>query len=835
LKSNKGRVIITLFLIALLPLSMMTTFGLAVMKPSENGNLLPAASASYVEDFTTTTFLEPTSSAFGWGTGTVTNARNISYATQDLFSTPDPITSIDVQGRRVYAATYNNTVASIDSICIFDIYDPTNIKKTSSRDSWNNMLTVAVDGDYLYGGLSDGVTSPLISIYNATDPFGLDAGAAFLDYNASTGAVSDIEPYGHLVYYTVYNASNYRSLNVLDVRDPLAVEAIACDWGSNKALGLAISGHLAYVAASDEGFYILNVSNHYTPVEYGYVDTPGNATDVIVNGRFAYLADGEAGVHVIDVFDPANPTIIGTYDTPGIAQDLFLQGRTLFVADGPGAVQVLDVADPGMPSFVQQIIPADYVYDLDMMGNYLVVGTNEGLHTYKVGAFNGGISNINNHIYPNHFSLFNAIDVRVVGDIAYVIGGEDGLYTLNVHDPNDPILLDRWNVTGLILEEIEVYGQFAYCTAQGGVYTFDISDPANIKLTRFEIGTDIEDIKLWGPNAYVAYGDPSTSGFATLNYTFAWGAGFMFNFDYGTNVTVLDVQGPHVYTSQNTGGFAENFDCYQMIPNPMIADFKDDWPTFLGLASDLLIDGDLAFVSDTDYCVIFNITDPTNLIWFGDIAFESNLIKSSGIEVFGTWILSASKAHGLYFLDTLNYQSSLNLPGSQYTDATGAVKVTTSGDFTYVANTTNLIIIRHYESSADTYIAGSKIAQSKEVDTFVDDELIKKATLNAVTFNPPGTTITYFMTVDGVNWDEVTPGVEHEFVNEGNDLRWRAVINGPTDRSVHLYELTIDYGTGGISPLLLYILIGAGGAILLIILIIVIVMAVKRKKSIPSR
>ena len=44
LKSNKRRVIITLFLIALLPLSMMTTFGLAVMKPSEDGYLLPSAS-----------------------------------------------------------------------------------------------------------------------------------------------------------------------------------------------------------------------------------------------------------------------------------------------------------------------------------------------------------------------------------------------------------------------------------------------------------------------------------------------------------------------------------------------------------------------------------------------------------------------------------------------------------------------------------------------------------------------------------------------------------------------------------------------------------------------
>ncbi|NPE09239.1 MAG: hypothetical protein GNW80_13215 [Asgard group archaeon] len=570
--------------------------------------------------------------AFGWGTGTVANARNISYATQDFYETPDPITGLDVQGRRVYAAT-NNISSGPETLYIFDIYDPTDIKMTSSRASWSNMLTVAVDGDILYGGLNNGTLVPKISTYNATDPFGLDAGAAFLDYNETSGAVTDIEPFGHLVYYTAYNALNGKALNILDVSDPLNVNAIVCDWGTEKSLGLDISGHLGYIAASDEGFYILNLTDKYTPVEYGYVDTPGNATDVIVNGRFAYLADGEAGVHVIDIFDPTNPVIIGTYDTPGIAQQLFLQGRILFVADGTGGVQILDVADPGMPSFVQQIVPADYVYDLDMVGNYLVVGTNEGLHTYKVGALNGGISNINNHVYPNHFDAFQVLDVRVVGDIAFVVGGEDGFYTLNVHDPNDSFLLDRKNYSGYPLKELEVYGQFAYCIAEGGMFTFDISNPANIELTRYEVGTDIEDIKLWGPNAYVAYGDPLTAGFATLNYTFAFGDGFVNNFNFGVNVTAIDVQGPHIYTVENTGGSVDTFFSHQMLPDPMVADFKDVATGFLGTNTDLFVDGDLAFISDTDYSVIFNITDPTNLAWYGDIRLGGAFIESTGLKL----------------------------------------------------------------------------------------------------------------------------------------------------------------------------------------------------------
>lgn len=135
----------------------------------------------------------------------------------------------------------------------------------------------------------------------------------------------------------------------------------------------------------------------------------------------------------------------------------------------------------------------------------------------------------------------------------------------------------------------------------------------------------------------------------------------------------------------------------------------------------------------------------------------------------------------------------LNQPGSNYADAIGAVKVTTSGDYTYVVNTTNLIIIRHYESSADTYVAGTHIAQSIEVDS-VTSEFIRTATLNVNDFVPLGTQVDYYLSADGgAHWEIVTPGVLHEFVNPGSELQWRAELVGPNDKSLHIYDLTIDY------------------------------------------
>ncbi|MEO0181646.1 MAG: hypothetical protein ABIM74_09630 [candidate division WOR-3 bacterium] len=42
-----------------------------------------------------------------------------------------------------------------------------------------------------------------------------------------------------------------------------------------------------------------------------------------------YLADSESGLRIVDVSDPCNPREVGCYDTPGSAEGVFVLG-------GPG-------------------------------------------------------------------------------------------------------------------------------------------------------------------------------------------------------------------------------------------------------------------------------------------------------------------------------------------------------------------------------------------------------------------------------------------------------------------------------------------------------------------
>jgi hypothetical protein len=71
-----------------------------------------------------------------------------------------------------------------------------------------------------------------------------------------------------------------------------------------EAIGVVVSGSLAYVADEGGGFRIIDVSNPAAPQQRGALQTAGVAQDVAVSGNYAYLAAAGAGLRIIDVSNP---------------------------------------------------------------------------------------------------------------------------------------------------------------------------------------------------------------------------------------------------------------------------------------------------------------------------------------------------------------------------------------------------------------------------------------------------------------------------------------------------------------------------------------------------
>jgi len=744
-----------------------------------NNTITTQGSGIYVEDFETTLYRNgPNTDAEGWGWGSITNDKNLSMIDLDFEATTNPVRAIDVQGRKVYAVQYDPS-ATTESLNVYSINDPTNIYRTGFRSSQYEHQSIAVAGDYVFtgSGLYD-----YLSSYNYQDPF--STGIWYGNY-ANDGDPTDIEINGYFVYYTVFNSISGYSLRVLNAEDPtLYNNVIPASWSdSSMAKGLAVDGDTAYVAAHTDGFYIVDVSNQYSFSTIGWCDTPGNATDVVVDGNYAYVTDGYEGVQVIDISNPVIPVLVASYNTIDYAQKLVLQGNTLFIADGFGGIAMADVANPEHPVFVPPWFMLPYTYDIDLYGGYIVIGTEAGIHTFACGA---GITKIQNEVCANPFDQFNVTDVRVKGDIAICVGGSDGIFTLDVSDPNNPVLLDQHvEAAPANYRKLDVQGNFAYVADYGaGIRVYDITDPTNVIHADMGGLSYATDVALYGDMAFVADG---TYGVYNYNITDPYNIVYQSSFvDIFTNVTAVDVEGAKLYVvDDNNGAVQASF---------FVFDISDvDNEVQLGSQSlnaefyDVFVDGDVAYTSDTTWMLPYNISDPTTPVWTTWTTAESY-----GVWGFGPYALSAGRSFGVTLYDCTNIVYGFDPVNVNYPDATGAMQITTYGDYTYIANSSNLLILRHFESLADTYVDGFSAAQSLEVDT--TDYIIYNATLSADDYHPPGTVLYYYMSADGgANWDFVTPGYLHTFTHPGNDLRFHIFFDGPKDRSAHVYEVNIEY------------------------------------------
>ncbi|MHA1243723.1 MAG: LVIVD repeat-containing protein [Candidatus Heimdallarchaeota archaeon] len=819
--SNKKRVIISLWVLGLFSLTMfISPFISGYGKIFDNHPITINGLDTYVEDFSTTTYLDGSSTASGWGLGGVLNTRNYTWEHLDFSPTEYAAYGLAVQGRKAYVCCYNE-LSSFFSVQAFDLNDPANIYRTSYRDSISDAYTCEVDGDNFYIGTSDAT----IDSYNIQNLFNLGGVGVFLDWYVTDGAVTDIDIEGHLVYYTQYNSTSSGSLGMAYAEDPNALGQITTDWNSNKGLGLDVEGDLAYIAASDEGFYIVNITDKYTTTEYGHVDTPGNATDVLIDGNLAFVADGPGGIQVIGVQNSASPTILGSYNTPGNARRMILQETTLFVADGVGGVQILDVANPAHPLFITELLTTEYVYDVDLMGGILVVTTDEGIHTFRISA-NWGLADISQTVCDNPFADFQVLDVRVQGNIAYIAGGLDGFYTLDISNPNQPVLLDRFETTPYNVKKLDVDGQFAYLVSDSRVYIFDISDPTDIRETSYISGSQMTDVDIEGELLYMSY----ETGIAICNVSNSYSWSLIVSYASGNhmNNTAIWVDGRQAFMVEGAGGtinYAFSNYNFNDFSTPTLTDYAGrTLPLY-----DVHIAGDCAYLGAGGWMSLYNVSDPIAMTYPGWVT-----TTSWGVWSFGTNVLSAELNNGVAFYDTSDVYSITEI--SRYPYATAALQITTNGDYTFIANQSSLVILRHFLSAGATFIPGTSFAQSLEVDTV--GEIINRATLDAIDYIPAGSSIDYFMTADGgTHWEAVTPGVEHIFANSGNDLRWRAEITGPEDRSSHLYEITIEYSyeepTSPALPWWAYVIIGGG--LVLITLIIITVVVVSKKKKVATR
>jgi len=225
----------------------------------------------------------------------------------------------------------------------------------------------------------------------------------------------------------------------------------------------------------------------------GSADTPGSANAVVVAGGYAYIADSDAGLTIVDVSDPTDPQVVGTIDTPGTAGGVDFAGGTAYVADYGGGLRLFDVSDPTAPSALGYTDTAGNARNVVVSGTIAFVADDLGDLT---------IVDVSSSSSPSVVASFPvtgmALDVDVSGTVVAVSTGlsgvQAGLEIIDVSDPADPVLVGRVEVPGLGYGvAATIAGETVYLIRAGyhwfpedrrftGLDVIDISNPSELQL-----------------------------------------------------------------------------------------------------------------------------------------------------------------------------------------------------------------------------------------------------------------------------------------------------------------------------------------------------------------
>jgi hypothetical protein len=274
--------------------------------------------------------------------------------------------------------------------------------------------------------------------------------------------------------------------------------------------------------------------------------------DFHIVGDYAYASVGLGqGLQTYDISDPTNPVRTSAGGFPGWRA--WAQGDTLFNFCHENGVQLFDISG-GAAVLLDTYNPSDpliYYEGGVRVGNFLFVAAHqEGIQILNVGP--GGPSLISSISLADN-ACWN---VTVSGGYLYVANGRFGLSVVDLSGPSEIATLQ---LPGLA-NDIELSGQTAFLSlAAEGVASVDISDPSNpIFLDRvetfgnaFSMGR-VGDILAVGSYPYVERFDVSDphsltrAGWdATKVYAMGADAGALSSGD--TVIVVADWRGMGVY------------------------------------------------------------------------------------------------------------------------------------------------------------------------------------------------------------------------------------------------------------------------------------------------
>jgi hypothetical protein len=469
----------------------------------------------------------------------------------------------------------------------------------------------------------------------------------------------------------------------------------------DRAVGIYVDGDYAYVADSNSGMVILNVSDLSNPQLLGTCGgffpspDPSLPEDIVVSGDYAFVADRSfyngsewiPAFWIANISDPKNPSIVAFQETADEADSIYISGDYAFVTIRSAGLEVYNISDPTNPIYVASSNFPGQAMGIDVSGDFLFVAASAGLQ----------IINISNPSSPQNVSSYSTPDsassVVISGNLAYVADSFSGLHLVNITDILNPTYAGFYdtpgNATAVFISGRNIY----IADGNTGLQILRIKDLVGATgAGSYNTPDNALGIFVSGDYAYVA---DRASGVQIININDPTNPSYSNVYNTPDEANAVFISGDYAYIADAASGL-QVID----ISDPTTPIFVDSYNT-PGTATDVVISGDFAYIADgTSGLQVLDISDPTNVTFVNSSNTPSYAYE---LSISGDYAYIADGLSGLQVIN-ISDPASPTSAGS-YNTPNLASDVFISGNVAYIADySTGLISLNITNPTNPTYL-----------------------------------------------------------------------------------------------------------------------------------
>ncbi len=266
-----------------------------------------------------------------------------------------------------------------------------------------------------------------------------DSNVTLLKTVSFTETITDVYVSGDLAFTGGYYF--FRILDISDLNSPVVLSTL--DLDSIAVEDIHVQDDYAYLAAGNDGLYIIDISTPESPALAGSLNVHNSAKRICVSGDYAYIQDRlvtEEGLLVVDISDPTQPVESAFLDVE-IKHDIAFSDNYVYGADCAQGVRIIDVNDPANPILVNTFQgPTIEHYAIHVSGNYAYV-------TEWIGGDGMVVFDISDKQNPVEVAtcLIGARDIFIEGNYAYGVGYIDStLSIVDISSPDNPVSVGHY-------------------------------------------------------------------------------------------------------------------------------------------------------------------------------------------------------------------------------------------------------------------------------------------------------------------------------------------------------------------------------------------------------